>query len=183
MQHRHIAKEFQNKIERDKLQLRLGTLEALFEEFIYEIRKQISKNAPAANDPHIEISLNRLILVNLVTSYFYDIERLKAFHGYPKINEEKKAGYLVKWIVKAKPIQFSYAGDGAALSESTASYLSILNETFALLVGAAYAELKLSILFKDDAAKNRSQMMIYHLLYRRADPNYIALYFNLLRDP
>ena len=50
---------------------------------------------------------NDRILMNLLMDYFADIYRNKKFHGVEWVRTEKTFAYLIYWIVRRKPIQFT----------------------------------------------------------------------------
>lgn len=52
------------------------------------------------------INISHPILMDILRSYFRDVERIKHFHGgIQRVDESKIAGYLSYWIVKFRPIQ------------------------------------------------------------------------------
>jgi hypothetical protein len=119
--------------------------------------------------PNLTLGLNERILKITVKSYFYDVERLKHFHEIELVNESKKAGYLLKWLVRNKPIYFEL--DKENNEPHLSSLLLCINEIFALRIAFAYAEIPINKI--DDKCWEN---LIYHMLYREVDSDFFAIF-------
>ena len=80
-------------------QEKIATRQELLEQVFCEL-----KNGLGADFEHLAI--NRVVLYNVVVSYFDDVDRHKDFHGTVLVDEAKQAAYTIKWIAKLRPIQF-----------------------------------------------------------------------------
>lgn len=121
----------------------------------------------------VPMRLNSAVLNTALYSYFYDIERAKQFHCMDRINESKKASYLIKWIVRAKPVFF----DPQECPDSLLGVASCINEIFAINVGLAYAELDFGVLDEE-----RFDTLVYQLLYREIEVGLLAVLFEFLAE-
>ncbi len=102
--------------------------ERLHEKFV-EIRASINHFIEEAG--YLETcECNDRILMNLLMDYFADIYRNKQFHGVEWVRTEKSFAYLIYWIVRRKPIQFTHYSEEERdiyVNERFAAFL-MLNE-------------------------------------------------------
>ena len=49
--------------------------------------------------------MNRIVMHNVVVSYFHDVDRHKDFHGTERVDQIKQAAFAIKWIAKLRRIQ------------------------------------------------------------------------------
>ena len=115
-----------------------------------------------------QIALNQQVLRMVSESYFKDLERKKNFHGIQYADEHKRAGYMLKWIMRFRPIQL--------VSENCGVSSLLANEHFALTVALRIVRVAPTKLNRD-LYKN----LIYALRYRHIDANAWALSFFLLQ--
>lgn len=111
--------------------------------------------------------LNEEVLVMCVNSYFKDIKRKKAFHGIKFADAHKRASYMMKWIMKFRPVQI--------LKSSTKRVLMV-NEFFA----TAHA-LKMLNVSPKTMPETMREHLLYMLRFRTFDPNAVAMSFFLLQ--
>jgi hypothetical protein len=117
--------------------------------------------------------LNQALLTNLIYSYFYDIDRLKDFHGMERINEAKKGAYLMKWIVRVKPIYF----DESEMPEDPelSALMACINEIYAIVMGLTYAGIDLALL-----DERFVEPLMYQMLYRTLDEGLLAMWLDAI---
>jgi hypothetical protein len=109
-----------------------------------------------------QCQLNRQLLRIVSESYFKDIQRKKDFHGIALVDEHKRAGYMIKWIMRFRPIQLT--------SEKCSVKALLANEHFAMTV--AFTFLRISpAMIPPTLYKN----LIYSLRFRLIDANAWAL--------
>ena len=113
-------------------------------------------------------ALNQQLLRIASESYFKDLERKKHFHGIQYADAHKRAGYMMKWIMRFRPIQL--------VREDCCVRALLANEHFALTVALRFIRLSPSKL-SADLYKN----LIYALRYRHIDANAWALSCFLLQ--
>lgn len=112
--------------------------------------------------------LNRGLLLAACESYFRDILRRKEFHGIQVADSHKCAGYIAKWLVKFRPIQYRsyYVSKKAAAA----------NEYFSLWVATAHLSIDIS-----EIPVPVVYHILYHLRYRTFDAEAWSLSFFLLQ--
>ena len=113
-------------------------------------------------------NLNEDILRMVVNSYFIDMDRKKRFHGIKWADAHKRAGYMVKWIMRFRPVQI--IGDAT-------KRVFLANE--ALSIAHALKMLEISPLRLSRSVKEH---LLYMLRYRTIDPNGLAMSFCLLQE-
>lgn len=91
-----------------------------------------------------EVTLNPEVLVQIIVSYFDDIDRLKKYHGIKFVDPPKQAAFTVKWIIKRKPITW-LVGE----SINTTEYHHLLNEVLALRSAFSFIDISSNILSED----------------------------------
>jgi hypothetical protein len=84
-----VNKFYSEKVSDERILKRLGYLECAFDEML--IKPYIDNSR---EDLVKAVHLNKAILLSVVQSYFYDVERLKHFHGIDKIDGYKQAGFI-----------------------------------------------------------------------------------------
>ncbi|EWY42880.1 hypothetical protein N825_02455 [Skermanella stibiiresistens SB22] len=117
-------------------------------------------------------TMNKVLLINCVESYFLDINRLKAFHGMERADRFKIAGYLLKWLCKIKPIQIGPLGDLPANLQKRGL---VVNENFALIHAL--------IIAKVDKAKIEQRLvtsLLYSAHYRDLNGGVMAMQMETL---
>jgi hypothetical protein len=162
-----VNKFYSDKIPESRKYARLGYLERVYEDLIQ------SFNNKGREDLIKSIYLNRAILLQVVSCYFYDVERLKHFHSIDRIDDYKIGGFMMKWILKLKPVFF----DNRELDpkiEVNKLHLCC-NEMFALKVGLAMAKIKLSKI--SDEFLNKQ---IYHFVYRNVDEHMLMMWLEAI---
>ena len=77
--------------------------------FVFELLDEFIKSSGFTDD----LVISSPILNQVITDYFTDIYRLKAFHKDIKlVNEIKIYSYLAYWICRRKPIQIKNEFNG-----------------------------------------------------------------------
>lgn len=160
-EHRELTREDRKLYVDVRAMYRQAVLEAIFTEKIVPLIKE--------RDSTVKLGLSRTRLNELTYSYFYDIDRAKLFHGMHLINEPKKAAYLVKWILKHKPIWY----DDATVSDvSVKGFLHLINEFYALRAALAYTSIKL-----EEVPSGLLERILYDFFFRYVDENSMTLWF------
>lgn len=114
--------------------------------------------------------LNESILKNLTESYFQDIERIKDYHKFKKVDEAKQACYWIKWILKDKPIQFDSPSPEVKVDHCNA------NAQFAFMT--AWAMLKLPV---NVVSTEFVELLLYTFHFRRFEEDSFLPLCDLLR--
>lgn len=140
---------------------RQATLTAIFREKIAPLVHE--------HDTGVRMGLSETRLNELIYSYFYDVDRAKLFHGMWLINEPKKAAYLVKWILKHKPIWYD---DDSVTDPSMRGFLHLINEYYALRAALAYTSIRLQ-----DVPAHLMERLLYDFFFRYIDENSMTLWF------
>ena len=110
------------------------------------------------NDFFKGLYLNDAILYTTVQSYFQDLDRTKEYHGIENADNHKMAAYMIKWIVKTKPIQIRRQTKGIGKP----AILS--NELFALFIAVEILD------FDINSISNKLfQNLLYIFRYRSID--------------
>lgn len=102
-------------------------------------------------------------------SYFKDLDRKKAFHDITYADEHKRFGYMLKWIMRFRPIQLT--------TENAGIKAILANEHFALTVGLRFLGI-----FPSALPPELYKCLIYSLRYRQIDANSWALSAYLLQE-
>jgi len=146
---------------KNKIEQRWNTLYTQLDEFL--IQNNLSSVA----------TVNKFLLANVILDYFYDIKRLKDFHGIEKINSQKIIAYTACWLLYRKPIQIN--NPQPEDQQINIKELATLNERFVLqyiLNHLSVSERGSHILDRSLNSKgleNFSAMMFYYLEYRLRD--------------
>ena len=122
-------------------------------------------------DDDMEIFSSTFLLDHISKSYHLDVAKYKAFHDYDDtdIDPYKVASYLVKWIIKIKPILVTKQGNNSKdLKKSL-----IINELFAFELACTYIGI-----YSDKIDIDLHERIIYNLHYRDFNVNI----FNLLLE-
>ena len=106
--------------------------------FLVDIAERVEKDFIP---PELEIEYCPCILMNVVSSYFYDKERHNDFHGSNQPNAFKKAAFLCKWISKLKPFRV-IVKDGVKNIDQKALYdfKLLINEIYCTILFTAMTE-------------------------------------------
>ena len=166
MKRNQVAKDVQNSVIPQTVAARQTNIERDFSRM---------KDELIARFGTFTLEINSAVLNTLIYSYYYDIYRTKKFHDMQKINESKKAAFMLKWLIHERPIYF----DESSLDELDPKLMGILvciNEIFALRIAFMYAEIPMEI-----ADDDMYSCMIYQLIYRAGDEGSWALIFDFLR--
>lgn len=114
---------------------------------------------------------NDRILMNLLLDYFADISRNKNFHEVEWTRTEKSFAYLIYWIVRRKPIQFTRYSEEERdiyVNERLAAFL-MLNEC--LLCG----ERRVVGTENQEKLDEYINLLFYYFKYRDYSPQAIEL--------
>jgi hypothetical protein len=113
--------------------------------------------------------LNRQLVRIVSESYFKDLDRKKKFHGIQYADSHKRAGYMVKWIMRFRPVQM--------MTEGAKPRVLLVNEHFALTVAFKFLNIPPASV-PPPLYKN----LVYALRFRALDANAWALSFFLLQS-
>ena len=116
-----------------------------------------------------QLTLNQQLVRIVSESYFKDLERKKHFHGIRYADQHKRAGYMLKWIIRFRPIQLHKEDSGISAL--------LANEQFALTVALHFIGLS-----PEKLSKSLYKNLIYSLRYRHIDANAWALSFFLMQE-
>lgn len=117
-----------------------------------------------------QVECNERILYHVLLDYYSDIERLKVFHDIEHTKTDKVIAYLIYWILRRKPIQFTYSEEEKDIfpNERFACYL-LVNECLwkdydGNLDEKGYKQLD-----------NYMDLVLYYFKYRQLNPQVIEL--------
>lgn len=146
----------------------------------------------------IEAIISPFHIERLSRAYFIDIIRYKEYHYNPKkedvsyedyvkeihsgedmqrLGPDKIAAYLVKWIVKAQPIQVEIPEDAELKDPQLSDRIWYVNTYYALLVACEFLEFSIGTIDK----KFRLDL-IHHIRFRAYDENSLVLLFRTMKD-
>ena len=115
------------------------------------------------------IALEPPILMNVVQSYSYDLDRYRKFHEIEMSDTVRRAAYLAKWMMRFRPVRvLEYSSSEVARqSELTA------DELFTMFVVSVYLQVDL-----EEVLSNRlMNIFIYSLRYRSHSEDTFILFF------
>ena len=115
------------------------------------------------------LKINRIVLHDVVVSYFHDVRRHKDFHGFKLVDKIKQAVFTMKWIAKLRPVQFECPDE-----RGTANMMYI-NEILAVRCGLSFMKLQPSDM-PDDVYSH----MLYTLHYRHMDERMLFVWLETL---
>ena len=115
-----------------------------------------------------DIHINVKLLRHVVESYFFDLERMKVFHGIDLADQHKRAAFTMIWITKLHPVQLH---TNANMTEA----LLVINEWFAIHAGLAHLDINVS-----DISRGYIRNLLYILHYRQPSPEILASAMYLL---
>ena len=113
--------------------------------------------------------INRSILHEVCNSYFFDLDRKKEFHGIDLADAHKRAGYMAKWIMRLRPVQFK--------SDALTKRALLVNEQLALLVALRMLDVRL-----DKVSDSVVEHFLFMFRFRHLDGNALAMSFCLLQQ-
>lgn len=118
-----------------------------------------------------KVECNERILYHVLLDYYSDIERLKDFHDIKHAKTDKVMAYLIYWIVRRKPIQFT----GFTKLERDI----FVNERFAcylLFSECVFGKVKKSLVGAEKVEySNFVESLLYYFKYRQINPQTIEL--------
>lgn len=119
----------------------------------------------------MEVFASTFLWNHVAKSYLLDVAKYKAFHDFPDkdINKYKVASYLVKWILKIRPIMVKKAGK----TDSEKKQSIIINELFAFHLACLKCDIS-----RETINHDLSERIIYNLHYR----DYNVGLFNILLE-
>ncbi len=162
-----VSEPYKNSVDEDDIYKRLGVCHNTFLRL-----KQLILDLTAASEAQVRddcrIGINLAVLTNALYSYYYDIKRIKDFHGSDLVNKPKMAAYLIKWLVKEKPIWFI---NEEISNPETMEILSCINELFAFRIGLGFACIPLAIV-----DIGTSDKFVYELAFRNPEPSMISFW-------
>lgn len=144
--------------------IRVAKRQDLLEDIFAGLRQHLGEGFE-----HLQI--NRVVLFNIVISYFDDVDRHKHYHGTELIDQTKQAAFIIKWIARLRPIQFSLPNPDDATKE-----ILYINEIFAVRCGLAFMELTPQQLPNDIYAD-----ALYTIRYRHLDERMLILWLATLQ--
>lgn len=158
---------YKEKVPKERIRQRLWHLEEAYKDFINIAEK--NNRADLVRSININIST----LTQVVSCYFYDVERLKHFHSIERIDEYKQGGFIIKWITKLKPLYY----DESQMNPETevSSFHLFCNEMFALKVGLGMAKITTPKLTHEAYEK-----LIYHLVHRSVDESMLMMWLEAI---
>ena len=145
-------------------QTRISTRQELLEQTFQGLKDHLGTDFE-------RIWMNRIVLHDVVVSYFDDVDRHKEYHRTKRVNEAKQAAFMMKWITKLRPIQFDVAVEEATLE------LQHVNEVYAMRCGFAFMGISPSVLPDELYAE-----MLYTLHYRSVDERLLFVWLATIEN-
>lgn len=130
----------------------------------------------------ITIDPRKLFLT--IESAYQDIARYKNYHQvdpfHQKLDAVKRSAFLIKWIVRFKPITVSSKDEERLLDDINLDTLEVLNELFALYVCEVHLsnEVARDISFSVD----KKFELAYDLIYRQISSDGWIAIFQMVKD-
>jgi len=162
---RLVAEKYRAKIDDEEIAGYTHLVKDRFE----KIRDYITGGDSALNK---SIGINMSILTNALYSYFYDLERLHDFHASDGNSYPKQAAYLIKWLIKEKPVWFD---SEIFLDNEHLELLCEINEFLALRMGLGIAGIKTS-----QITPSETENLVYEFVFRNHHPGLLSLWFEKL---
>ena len=106
-------------------QEKIAKRQALLEEVFVGLREHLGSDFK-------RLQVNRIILHDVVVSYFHDVKRHKDFHGFRLVDETKQAAFTMKWIAKLRPVQFACSDEDATRNNTKWLWIAVLCSKSAL---------------------------------------------------
>ncbi|MBF0138239.1 MAG: hypothetical protein HQL65_18555 [Magnetococcales bacterium] len=106
------------------------------------------------------VEIDERLLRHCIESYYDDLRRHKNYHFIEVADRHKRASYMMKWIVRIRPVQLIPTTTAAAAAEETHKFL--VNESYAFYVALNYLNIGSSDLLSADYTRN----FLYNLHYR-----------------
>lgn len=155
-----IVPRFQDYVDKKKIAELVVLLNSTSKEFIEK----------SLDEYNINVRISNFLFEHIAKSYYLDIIKYKMFHKYKQdINCYKVSSYLVKWILKVKPLFIIEHGE--TIQEKNISLK--INEVFAFELACIICKIS-----SKDISKNSKDRIIYNLHYR----DYNVGLFNLLLE-
>ena len=166
----------------DKADWQIGTIYELYNQFITEQTESIRDI----------VYLNSILLKDALVSYFKDIHRYKNYSGSIWANKQKQAAYMIKWLVRFRPIQINKE---TKREEEEIKEILEINLEFALFCGFNFLgtdifdlvmqnrdNINLSNKDKKEEEKEDSfyDRLLYDLRYRELSGKKLILVFDAL---
>jgi hypothetical protein len=117
---------------------------------------------------HVETNteLSKQLLHEAVASAYCDMYRLTVFRGIQNADVHKQAAFLIKWIVKQRPIHVHrYTSD---------SIFQYINELFAITVAMTIMKIQPDRLLADHNVVRYIDNLLYLLHYHACAPEQLA---------
>ncbi len=102
------------------------------------------------------LEMNRDLLLLATRSYAVDLDRFRDFHKIKRADESKQACYLMKWIIKVRPVHF--------VSQHAQASHFIPNEWLALNVALTILKVRPGTL-----SEEYIELLLYTLRFRSFD--------------
>ena len=157
------------------------------------IKKQyelfIAKKTNSIQNIQDAVYLNTELLLDALESYFKDIHRYKNYSGSTWANKQKQAAYIIKWLVRFRPIQI------VKDANLEADEIIHINSEFALSCAFSFLGTKIADLVKqnrehvkklNETQPKDKQMdsfygrLLYDLRYRELSGKKLILVFDAL---
>lgn len=159
LKRKQLRKE-EEKVRASQIEQRTSTIKQLYDIFIVQYDNEVRKS----------VYLNWTLLYSAVYSYYDDIYRFKDYSCSKWADNHKQAGYMVKWIIKFKPIQIN------SNSVRVTTLVLTLNAAFALFVGGVFLERGVL----NNISPKFYSHLIYSLTYRNLSGKQLASLFYVL---
>lgn len=144
-------------------ELRVATRQELLEQVFDGLKAHIG-------DDFDHLELNRVVLYNVVVSYFRDVDRHKEFHQTALVEQTKQAAFTIKWLAKLRPVQFRSS------TEDVTQTMLYVNEVFAVRCGLAFMQISPDVL-----PQPLYDEILYTLRYRHIDERMLLVWLATLR--
>ena len=169
---RKYLKEKEKALIEKKVKLRMDAIvDNLYPLFLEKQAKHTQKS----------VYLNPVLLNSALTSYFYDVYKFKNFSGSEWANRNKHAAYIIKWIVRFRPIQISEN------TEHVTSEIADINLKFALMCGFSFLGKEMTSLIMENKRKSNNKEglsfydeLMYNLRYRHLSGKKLILTFEAI---
>tara|TARA_R110002094_G_scaffold201460_1_gene172942 strand:- start:1075 stop:1686 length:612 start_codon:yes stop_codon:yes gene_type:complete len=140
--------------------------------------------APGDGIEHAQFSISDTRMFLAVSSAYQDIARYKDYHQTSpetqKLDATKRCAFLVKWILKFKPINIVRPPRLSDDDPGSLDQFELINEDFAIFLAEVHMSEDLGLDFEFSELK-RTQIM-YDMVYREIGADGWMAFFQLVKD-
>jgi len=147
--------------DKENLSERFRTLYIIYEDIIENLYKKKT---------YIQDSL----LFHVASNYWVEKMSYKELHGIKILSDCKKASFIMKWLMRFRPVQIKENIPSEEIDEC----LLLVNEVFAVYVGLIFSKINISKI--DENMVDTIQEMLFNFRYREINSKTLWLTLDVL---